>query len=228
MSTSKVNNKNLFMKVHDLGLIDYRSGLSFQEKLHKVVKNENKDQIILLEHEKVITIGTKGSNKDILFSQNELEKQGFTIWKTDRGGQATIHNEGQCVVYMLIRLKKYNLKPVDFVRKVEKLIGKLLEDFSIDSEVIEGKTGVWVKSGKIFKKIAAIGVRVSEGITLHGFALNVNNELNDFNTIVPCGLPQSKVTSMKNELYKEINKDSLKERLMSNIKEIFDCEVNFG
>ena len=127
--------------------------------------------------------------------------------------------------YLVIPIKEYNLKPIDFVRKIEKLIINLLKKFEISSYAIKGKTGVWVKSNNLEKKIAAIGIRISNGISLHGFALNINNNLNDFELIVPCGLRGSLVTSMQNETKFKIKEKEVKENLKNEIENCFNCEV---
>ena len=122
-------------------------------------------------------------------------------------------------------ISNYNLKPVDFVRKIESLIINILKNFDISSYTIKGKTGVWIKSDHIEKKIAAIGVRISNGISMHGFALNINNNLNDFKFIVPCGIQGSSVTSIQEELNEEIKMSILKPILIREIEDNFDCEV---
>ena len=211
------------IKIIDLGMVDYNDGISYQKKIHN--NTSDNANVILLEHDKVITIGTKGDKNDVLVSANQLKKAGFSVINSDRGGQVTIHNKGQLVCYIVMPISKYNLKPVDFVRKIESLIINLLKNFDVSSYIIKGKTGVWVKSDNIEKKIAAIGVRISNGISMHGFALNINNNVNDFDFIVPCGIQGSSVTSIKQELKKEIKMSILKPILLREIEDNFDCEV---
>ena len=211
------------IKIIDLGLVDYNYGISYQKKIHN--KTSGNANVILLEHDKVITIGTKGDDNDVLVSANQLKKEGFSVINSDRGGQVTIHNKGQLVCYIVMPISNYNLKPVDFVRKIESLIINLLKNFDISSNIIKGKTGVWVKSDNIEKKIAAIGVRISNGISMHGFALNINNNLNDFNFIVPCGIQGSVVTSIQEESKKEVIVNDLKIILQKELENNFDCEV---
>ena len=211
------------IKIIDLGMVDYNDGISYQKKIHNNTSDNANE--ILLEHDKVITIGTKGDKNDVLVSANQLKKEGFSVINSDRGGQVTIHNKGQLVCYIVMPISNYNLKPVDFVRKIESLIINILKYFDISSYTIKGKTGVWVKSDNIEKKIAAIGVRISNGISMHGFALNINNNVNDFDFIVPCGIQGSSVTSIKQELKKEIKMSILKPILLREIEDNFDCEV---
>ena len=211
------------IKIIDLGMVDYNDGISYQKKIHN--NSSDNANVILLEHDKVITIGTKGDKNDVLVSANQLKKEGFSVINSDRGGQVTIHNKGQLVCYIVMPISNYNLKPVDFVRKIESLIINVLKNFDVSSYIIKGKTGVWVKSDNIEKKIAAIGVRISNGISMHGFALNINNNLNDFDFIVPCGIQGSFVTSIQEELKKKVKVNDLKIILQKELENNFDCEV---
>ena len=211
------------IKIIDLGMVDYNEGISYQKKIHNTIADNA--NVILLEHDKVITIGTKGNENDVLVSASQLKKEGFSVIKSDRGGQVTVHNKGQLVCYIVMPISNYDLKPVDFVRKIESLIINLLKNFDISSYTIKGKTGVWVKSDNIEKKIAAIGVRISNGISMHGFALNINNNLSDFDFIVPCGIQGSLVTSVQKESKKEVKLNDLKLILQAELENNFDCEV---
>jgi len=212
------------VKVHDLGLVDYSFGINFQKNLVSQIK-KYENHMIFLEHNKTITIGTKGTDEDILITDKELENNGFSVIKTDRGGQATIHNKGQIVAYILVQLREFELKPVDYIRRIESMIVDFLKQVGIDSKIIVGKTGVWIDSSGKQSKIAAIGVRVSGGVTMHGFALNIDNDLNDFNSIIPCGLAGSEVTSLKRELKIDIDKSEIKDKLINSFGKMFDCEV---
>tara|TARA_B100000575_G_scaffold51315_1_gene38022 strand:- start:11825 stop:12484 length:660 start_codon:yes stop_codon:yes gene_type:complete len=215
--------KALKIKINDLGKVDYDYGISIQKNIHEL--SENKATILILEHNKVITVGRRGSEKDILIPLDQIEKKGFRIIKTDRGGQVTIHNEGQLVCYLILPLSEFNLKPVDLIRKIEKLIINLLKNFDISSFTIKGKTGVWVKNNDIEKKIAAIGVRISNGVSMHGFALNVDNDLKDFDLIIPCGIQDSIVTSIAKESSVKLENSIIKSKLKDEIEKIFNCEV---
>jgi len=212
------------VKVHDLGLVDYSFGINFQKNLVSQIK-KYENHMIFLEHNKTITIGTKGTDEDILITDKELENNGFSVIKTDRGGQATIHNKGQIVAYILVQLREFELKPVDYIRRIESMIVDFLKQVGIDSKIIVGKTGVWIDSSGKQSKIAAIGVRVGGGVTMHGFALNIDNDLNDFNSIIPCGLAGSEVTSLERELKIDIDKSDIKDKLINSFEKMFDCEV---
>ena len=211
------------IKIIDLGMVDYNEGISYQKKIHNTIADNA--NVILLEHDKVITIGTKGNENDVLVSASQLKKEGFSVINSDRGGQVTVHNKGQLVCYIVMPISNYDLKPIDFIRKIESLIINLLKNFDISSHIIKGKTGVWVKSDNIEKKIAAIGVRISNGISMHGFALNINNNLSDFDFIVPCGIQGSLVTSVQKESKKEVKLNDLKLILQAELENNFDCEV---
>ena len=124
------------IKIIDLGMVDYNEGISYQKKIHNTIADNA--NVILLEHDKVITIGTKGNENDVLVSASQLKKEGFSVIKSDRGGQVTVHNKGQLVCYIVMPISNYDLKPIDFIRKIESLIINLLKNFDISSYIIKG------------------------------------------------------------------------------------------
>ena len=227
---STVNSKNranlVFFK--NAGLVKYQEGMLLQHKAYEeIISGLIKGSILALEHEKVITLGSRASQKDILVDQKKLVEEGFDIHHSDRGGQVTIHSKGQLVCYINIPLKDFKIKPVDFVRKIENMIIALIKEFDIKGCAIKGKTGVWVNSNSIEKKIAAIGIRVSNKITLHGFALNISNDLTLFENIVPCGLRESKVTSFSEITNNVPKRSDLITKLNVQLQEMLQCEVIF-
>ena len=179
--------------VADLGLIDYPSSLALQRDLHQRVANgEFPALLLLLQHPHVYTLGRRGSESDILASENTLRELGAEVHHTDRGGEVTYHGPGQLVGYPIIDLRAAGLGPLPYVRALEQVIISTLADLDIRSTAEDRPTGVWVNDAKI----AAIGVRVSRGVTMHGFALNVHPDLSYFDHIVPCGMPGASVTSI--------------------------------
>ena len=192
--------------VVNCGALDYQAAIDLQRRLHaRVVACEIPDLLLLLEHPHVYTLGRRGQQSDILASQGTLDVLGVETHFTDRGGETTYHGPGQLVGYPIVNLRRWG----DGVRKyVETLEGCLigaLSEFGI-AACSEGKpTGVWVEHAKI----AAIGVRVSRSVTMHGFALNVCPDLSFFEHIVPCGMPGVSVTSMAQELGREIALDDV-------------------
>ncbi|MDE2823151.1 MAG: lipoyl(octanoyl) transferase LipB [Chloroflexota bacterium] len=177
--------------VADLGLIDYPSALALQRDLHqRVVNGELPALLLLLQHPHVYTLGRRGAETDILVSPTTIHELGAEVYHTDRGGEATYHGPGQLVGYPILDLRAAGLGPLAYVRALERVIVSTLAELGIQATSEDKPTGVWVDNAKI----AAIGVRVSRGVTMHGFALNVDPDLSYFNHIVPCGMPGASVT----------------------------------
>ncbi|MYD52029.1 MAG: lipoyl(octanoyl) transferase LipB [Dehalococcoidia bacterium] len=179
--------------VADLGLIDYSSAVALQRDLHqRVVTGELPALLLLLQHPHVYTLGRRGTETDILASPDTIHELGAEVYHTDRGGEVTYHGPGQLVGYPILDLRAAGLGPLAYVRALERVIISTLAELGIHATSEGRPTGVWVDDAKI----AAIGVRVSRGVTMHGFALNVNPDLTYFNHIVPCGMPNASVTSV--------------------------------
>ncbi len=189
-----------------LGLIDFQTAYDLQRLLHEqVVADDLLDLLLLLEHPHVYTMGRRGQESDVLTSQGVLDELGIEKHETDRGGETTYHGPGQLVGYPILNLRRWGGGVRDYVETLEQALISALGKFGIVAHS-EGKpTGVWVDD----RKIAAIGVRVSRHVTMHGFALNVSPDLSFFEHIVPCGMPDVSVTSMAQELGREIAMDDV-------------------
>ena len=155
------------------------------------------ESLILLEHPPIYTLGVRGKSEHVLASETALRARGAEVLRTDRGGDVTFHGPGQIVGYPIFDLRRRNVGPASYVRMLQQVIIDALAQFGIDASCVDGRPGVWIDSTR---KIASIGVRVSRGITTHGFALNVSTDLSYFEHIVPCGLADAAVTSMEREL----------------------------
>ena len=168
--------------VVDLGSVDYPDALALQRELHhRVTKGDLPALLLLLQHPHVYTLGRRGSQSDILVPANTLRELDAEMYHTDRGGEVTYHGPGQLVGYPILDLRAAGLGPLAYVRALERVIISTLAELGIRATAEDRPTGVWVDDAKI----AAIGVRVSRGVTMHGFALNVNPDLSYFNHIVP-------------------------------------------
>ena len=179
--------------VVDAGVVEYSAAWSLQQRLHeRVAEGELSSVLLLLEHPHVYTLGRRGDASDILISDDQLRRVGVEVHHIDRGGEVTYHGPGQLVGYPIINLRASRLGPLKYVRALEQVIVSTLAEFGITATSEDKPTGVWVGDGKI----AAIGVRVSRGTTMHGFGLNINPDLSYFDHIVPCGMPDVAVTSM--------------------------------
>jgi lipoyl(octanoyl) transferase len=234
----------LFMhQVHfqDLGIIDYKTAWDFQEKLlqdNVTVKtelrlhpeNENhistKHYFLLCEHTPVYTLGKSGDISNVLLSQNELVEKNIEFFKTNRGGDITFHGLQQIVGYPILDLEKIYTDIGKYLRNLEEVIIQTIAHFGIIGERSSGETGVWIQPGIKGKerKICAIGVRCSRWITMHGFALNVNTDLDYFNNIIPCGIQDKQVTSIKNELGITIDYEEVKALIKINFEKIFEAK----
>ena len=202
-----------------LGLLDYQAAYDLQRRLHaQVVAGELPDLLLLLEHPHVYTLGRRGQQSHILAPDDMLTQLGVETHFTDRGGETTYHGPGQLVGYPIVNLRRWGGGVRKYVETLEQVLIGTLSEFGIAAHS-EGKpTGVWVEDAKI----AAIGVRVSRSVTMHGFALNVCPDLSFFDHIVPCGMPGARVTSMAQELGQEIAVSDV----IPAISQAFGC--NFG
>ena len=202
-----------------LGLLDYQAAYDLQRRLHaQVVAGELPDLLLLLEHPHVYTLGRRGQQSHILAPDDMLTQLGVETHFTDRGGETTYHGPDQLVGYPIVNLRRWGGGVRKYVETLEQVLIGTLSEFGIIAHS-EGKpTGVWVEDAKI----AAIGVRVSRSVTMHGFALNVSPDLSFFDHIVPCGMPGARVTSMAQELGQEIAVSDV----IPAISQAFGC--NFG
>jgi len=175
------------------GLTPYQHAWQLQQRISSGVRDGDPPALILLEHPPVYTLGVRGRTEHVLLSQEALLSRGAEVHRTDRGGDVTFHGPGQLVGYPIIDLRAYGQGPVWYVRTLEALLIEVLSRFGIVALPSSGRPGVWVGN----EKIAAIGVRVSRGVTTHGFALNVSTDLAYFQHIIPCGLADAGVTSMQ-------------------------------
>ena len=176
--------------------------------------------LLLLEHAHVYTLGRRGALDDILAPDDRLSSLGVEVHHVDRGGQVTYHGPGQLVGYPVVDLRRLRMRPLEYVRSLERLLMETLSDFGIAAEAEGHPTGVWTGGAKI----AAIGVRVSRGVTTHGFALNVSPDLGYFDHIVPCGIEDCRVTSMESEgVSAEI--DHVASVLVDRFERVFGVEL---
>ena len=196
MSSLLTTEKSLI--VNELGLIDYGNAWELQKSTHKqVVSGAINNTLLLLEHTSVYTAGRRTEISDRPIDATP-------VINVDRGGKITWHGPGQVVGYPIIKLKN-STDVVGFVRELETALISVCEEFGIEAKRYCERSGVWIRDEKGDRKIAAIGLRVAKGVTMHGFALNINPDLSAYKKIVPCGIADAKVTSMAVELNRSIN-----------------------
>lgn len=234
-------NQNKKVTFIDLGLIDYQAGLDYQIKLFQSIldcKAKNRDlpegqpqatnnYLIFCEHPHVFTLGKSGEEENLLMKKEALRTIDATYYQTNRGGDITYHGPGQIVVYPIIDLENFFTDIHQYMRRLEESVIQTLMEFKVKSGRIAGLTGVWLdgdEPGKA-RKICALGVKTSRWVTMHGLAFNVNTQLNYFNYIVPCGINDKAVTSLRQELEVEPDMAKVKTVLKNKISELFEMEI---
>lgn len=207
------------LQVRLLGRVPYQEALTFQEELVQARRaQEIPDQLLLLEHPHVITLGTSSQEEHLLLSAEDLKARGIDLHDVGRGGDVTYHGPGQLVGYPILDLNPDRKDLHRYLRDLEDVLMGALDQFGISSGREEGLTGVWVPQGKL----AALGVRVSSGwITSHGFALNVDPELQYFSSIIPCGIQDRPVTSMASLLGRSITLEEVTPMVVQSFERVF-------
>ena len=178
--------------------MDYVRAMKFQQIIHSErVNNFREDTIIILEHPNTITLGRRSDQSHIITPKRNLEDSGFSIVTTDRGGQATFHGPGQLVGYPILDLNQYKKSISWYMRELEQLIIDVLKEYNIHSYADKKNIGIWVGNKDKSMKIAAIGIRIKKWIAYHGFSLNISNDLTKYKGIIPCGIKNKGITSLK-------------------------------
>jgi lipoyl(octanoyl) transferase len=215
----------------DLGLRDYKEAWNIQQEIQEnLIRSATTGSnpgggacLIFVEHPHVYTLGKSGKENNLLINPEFLASIGATFYKTDRGGDITYHGPGQLVGYPILDLNALGMGVKKYIELLEESIIRTLHHFGIETERLSGATGVWIASGNDAptRKICAIGVRVSRGITMHGFALNVSTDLQYFRYINPCGFTDKGVTSLEQEVGYKLALDQVKKVLLENFCEQF-------
>ena len=205
------------------GLVPYEEARLLQKRVEAARQaDEVPDVLLLLEHSPVYTKGRRARPEELAMGEDWYRMQGIEICETDRGGAVTYHGPGQLVGYPIVSLRPYGDNVHEYVRGLERLMIGSLASYGVDAEVIDGLTGVWVGGEPPEgRKIGSIGVHVSRGVTTHGFALNVNNDLQPFEWVVPCGIEGVRMTSLCRELGSEVGMDAYMEVVAEGFGEIY-------
>jgi lipoyl(octanoyl) transferase len=211
-----------FCEVRHLGLMPYAEAHGLQQELVEKRKlDEIPDQLLLLEHPHVITLGRAANGANVLVDAEALARFGVELFETGRGGDVTYHGPGQLVGYPIIKLAPDRRDIRRYVRDLEEVLIRTAADFGVTAERIEGLTGVW--AGK--EKLGAIGVRISRWVTMHGFAFNVTTDLKYFRLIVPCGIRNHGVTSLHKLLGSPVEMSDVREVITRHFGVVFEREV---
>lgn len=219
----------------DLGLTDYFDTWQYQTEIHQNLKEEKKiinnpnpsHTLIFCEHHAVFTLGRSGSQENLIVSPEYLAENKIQFYKINRGGDITYHGPGQIVGYPIFDLDLFFNDVHKYVRLLEESVIQTLEHYNITGYREPGYTGVWIYRGNEKRKICAIGVHLSRWITLHGFAFNINTNLDHFNFIIPCGIKDEgkSVTSLEKELGAKQNMDEVKHILKNKMSSIFEFDM---
>ncbi len=203
----------------DLGIIDYKKAWNLQYFIfNKRLRNEINDTLLLLEHFHTYTLGKVANPENLLINNRQLKELGIQVYEIDRGGDITYHGPGQIVGYPIIKLSEWKADTHEYLRALEEILINVCSKFGIEAKRNSKYTGVWIEN----RKIAAIGIKVSRWITMHGFAFNVNTDLNYFGGIIPCGIKDHYVTSLNKELKKEIDIQEAKKFILEEFINVFD------
>ena len=204
------------LKILDWGLLGYSEALKRQNALREArISGAIPDHLVIVEHPPVVSLGRRGSLRDLRLSEEALHRKDIELYKIDRGGMATYHGPGQLVAYPILKLRKKDLH--EFIRQLIETIADVLRSYGLRPEFKKGVPGVWVRSAKI----ASIGIAVRKWVTYHGLALNVNTDMEGFNLIIPCGHPEEKMTSMSLELGTPVDIFEVKKHLIDSFSRLF-------
>ena len=220
----------MVLQLFHLGRIDYAAGLAVQQQLVELVHaGRTGNTLLLLEHPPVLTLGRNAHRENIVADEDQLVRRGVTVHEINRGGDVTYHGPGQLVGYPIIDLRSFEprLGVVEYVRRLEEVLIRTCGDCGVPAQRIAGRTGVWTLGGGSIqeKKVAAIGVHVSRGITSHGFALNVSADLRDFDLIVPCGIADRGVTNLADEADGQATMEQVSHLVARQFGRVFGCQM---
>lgn len=220
------------VQVVDLGLRGYREVWELQEESleeAKRLKQKNepvRNKLLLVEHHPVYTLGKSGNEANMLISSIQLRAKHAEFIKVDRGGDITFHGPGQLVAYPVLDLEELGIGVKEYVYRLEEVVIRTIAEYGIRGERLDGATGVWIEPASPHaRKICAIGVKCSRYITMHGFALNVNTDLNYFNYIHPCGFVDKGVTSIQREVGREVDLKEVKEKILNHFTTVLDMDL---
>jgi lipoyl(octanoyl) transferase len=219
------------VKYHPLGSVDYKETWDYQESLFNALISSKQlgasdllSHLITCEHPHVFTLGKSGKKDHLLADEASLTKIEAKFYQINRGGDITYHGPGQLVVYPILDLDQFFTDIHKYMRFLEEAVILSLADFGMIGHRIEGLTGVWINLEKP-RKIAAFGVKSSRWVTMHGIGFNVNTDLAYFDQIIPCGISDKQVTSMKEELGFALNMDEVTSRLVGHLGALFDFDL---
>jgi lipoyl(octanoyl) transferase len=202
-----------------IGLVPYPEAVALQKRLEVARQSERvPDVLLLLEHPPTYTRGRRSTSDELPMGEEWYRAQGIEMFDTDRGGRVTYHGPGQLVGYPVVSLRPYGDDVHDYIRRMESVVVSVLATYGIEAGTVEGLTGVWTAARR---KIGSIGIHVSRGVTTHGFAINVNNDLQPFEWIVPCGIDHCRMSSVARELGRQQDMTEFAERVCAEFGRVY-------
>lgn len=241
---AEVNPDNIrpTVRILDKGRLPYAEAWDLQTQIHNCLvgrkraiwqgtppKDTPEHTFILCEHDPVFTLGKSGSEDHLRLDSEGLEREGFSYFKINRGGDITYHGPGQIVGYPILDLESFYCDVHRYVRELEEVIMRVIAEYGLAGTRLEGYTGVWLEpsAGRPWRKICAIGVHLSRWVSLHGFAFNVNTDLSHFQHIVPCGIQDDDktVTSLAQELGRDVDMAEVRRSVVRHFSMVFDCHI---
>ncbi|MCH7722329.1 MAG: lipoyl(octanoyl) transferase LipB [Bacteroidetes bacterium] len=205
----------------DLGTIDYKETWELQRYIFdQRYKNKIDDILLLLEHPQTYTLGKTADRQNLVGNEEYIRKNNISVYDIDRGGDITYHGPGQIVGYPIFNLNNWTKDTHKYLRALEEILIQTCADYGLTAKRNSKYTGVWIED----RKIGAIGIKVSRWITMHGFAFNVNTDLSLYDGIIPCGINDKGVTSLKKELSREIDIQEVKTKILNHTLKIFEYE----
>lgn len=220
----------------DLGRLSYKEAWDFQEakllektSLKRAGKAEQvTNELFFVEHNPVYTLGKSGHEENVLISMEQLEKRGIEYFHINRGGDITFHGPEQIVGYPIIDLEQFKTDLGWYLRSLEEVMIRTMAEYGLKGDRSPGETGVWIDPDKkgYERKICAMGIRCSRWVTMHGFAFNVNTDLDYFNFIIPCGIQGKQATSLEKELGHKVPVEEVKEKMKNHFSTVFGAELS--
>jgi lipoyl(octanoyl) transferase len=205
-----------------MGVVPYPEAVALQKRIEAARQDGRiPDVLLVLQHPPTYTRGRRSSPAELPMGEDWYTAQGIEVYDTERGGRVTYHGPGQLVGYPIVSLRPYGDNVHEYIRRLERLVVSVLAAYGVEAGTVEGLTGVWTKDRR---KIGSIGVHVSRGVTTHGFAVNVDNDLQPFEWIVPCGIDHCRVTSVARELRRRVDIDEFADGVCAEFGRVYDRE----
>lgn len=209
----------------DVGIMDYEECLLLQEKIARArAKDKIEDTLIIVEHPPTITLGRKSNGEEEILEKEKVRKEGIKIYRVDRGGKSTMHSPGQIIGYPIIKLNDKR-EVLGYINRLEEMLREVVNFYGVKSEHIDGYRGLYIRNDGKMEKMGSIAISVKDNVSMHGFALNVNNDLKYFSYIMACGLENVEMTSMSKKFSRDFVISDIKNRVVGSFSKVFEYKM---